>query len=200
MTRTIFGASRRLLTIAAAGLTTIFRGEHIDSTTTGHDYSRDVYDRAVEFADILQKEGCEVNVVSTELSLQGKYARNEHYDRFGLGRNPDRLKLPAGDPQESQDTLAAVDYERDGEGNPFTISDDEILDLTNSISEAPATPIGASAGLLPSPAKVILPKVPPNREREHPVNPMAVLPRLRPNIRKSKRSRAKTESGRSRPR
>lgn len=124
------------------------RGEHVDSTTTGHDYSRDVYDRAVEFADILQKQGLEVNAVSTELALQGKYARNEHYDRFDLGRNPGRVKLPAGEPQESQDTLAAVDYERDSDGDPFSISDDEILDLTNSISEAPATPIGAPAGAL----------------------------------------------------
>lgn len=122
------------------------RGEHIDSTSTGHDYSRDVYDRAVEFADILQKKGIEANAVSIELSLQGKYARNEHYDRFGLGRNPGRLKAQPGEPQESQDTLAAADFERDGV--LAGISDDDILDLTGSITESPATPIGASAGAL----------------------------------------------------
>lgn len=57
-------------------------GKHIDAVTTGKDYSRDVYDRAVEFADLLGE-------LKEEVELQGKYARAKHQKRAGLKETPD---------------------------------------------------------------------------------------------------------------
>ncbi len=58
-------------------------GNHVDSTTTGKDYSRDVYDRAIEFAVLLEADG-EKDALKMEVHLQGKYARNEHRKRAGF--------------------------------------------------------------------------------------------------------------------
>lgn len=46
---------------------------HVDATTTGKDYSRDVYDRALQFAAFLEEDG-EANAFAREIELQGKYA------------------------------------------------------------------------------------------------------------------------------
>lgn len=113
------------------------RGENVDSTTTGHDYSRDVYDRAVEFADLLTEGGYEKQATYDELSQQGKYARNEHVKRFyNEGPRvtqllPSRLQLPLGESQEAEDELAATDYERDSEA----ISDNEIGQIFDGIGQ-----------------------------------------------------------------
>jgi hypothetical protein len=89
------------------------RGENLDSTTTGKDYSRDVYDRAIEFAELLEDGGYEENAVRLELRLQGKYARKAHLDRFGVEPEVERVKLPEAEPQESPEELERADYERD---------------------------------------------------------------------------------------
>lgn len=53
---------------------------HIDSSTTGKDYSRDVYDRAIEFAALLESDG-DVGALEREIQLQGKYASDEAKSR-----------------------------------------------------------------------------------------------------------------------
>lgn len=53
------------------------KGNHVDTSTTGQDYSRDVYDRAIEFAKLLKDDGHE-DALIREVDLQGKYAREEH--------------------------------------------------------------------------------------------------------------------------
>lgn len=121
------------------------RGEHVDSTTTGDDYSRDVYDRAVVFADILEERGLETMAVHQELALQGKYARSEARKQYGFEDLPERVKLAAGSPEEGQDELAAVDYERDTpDRNAFLVSDDEDeIDLFEDVS-SPAAQTGSA--------------------------------------------------------
>ena len=96
------------------------KGNNVDSTTTGKDYSRDVYDRAIEFADILEKEGIEKNAVATELILQGKYARQADRDRFKskkivIAALPERFKLPVAESMEDEEVLSQADYERDSD-------------------------------------------------------------------------------------
>lgn len=99
------------------------RGQHVDSTTTGRDYSRDVYDRAIEFADLLERSGLETDVVKTEIALQGKYARDAHRQRFGMAGIASRIKLPSAASLEIDDELQHADYERDMLGG---ITEDEI--------------------------------------------------------------------------
>lgn len=53
---------------------------HIDSSTTGKDYSRDVYDRAIEFAALLEADG-EAGALAREIQLQGKYASEDAKSR-----------------------------------------------------------------------------------------------------------------------
>lgn len=89
------------------------RGENVDSTTTGHDYSRDVYDRAVEFADILEKDNVVLGAVAAELDAQGKYASRTAQERFHHLVADARLQLPSAEPQEDEDALTAVDYGRE---------------------------------------------------------------------------------------
>ena len=86
-------------------------GQHVDSTTTGKDYSRDVYDRAIEFADLLADVGSQPDAPSREICLQGKYARNSHKRRFGIEGVP-HCHLPFGAAQETQETLQQADFER----------------------------------------------------------------------------------------
>jgi hypothetical protein len=49
---------------------------HVDSTTTGKDYSRDVYRRALEFAEFLEADG-EDGAFAREVELMGKYATED---------------------------------------------------------------------------------------------------------------------------
>lgn len=49
---------------------------HIDLSTTGKDYSRDVYDRAILFARLREADG-EAGALAREAQLQGKYARDD---------------------------------------------------------------------------------------------------------------------------
>lgn len=89
------------------------RMENVDSTTTGDDYSRDVYDRAVQFADILEERGYETMAVHRELELQGKYARREDIKQYGFEPVAERLKLVKGQPQEAAEELEATTYGRE---------------------------------------------------------------------------------------
>lgn len=109
------------------------RGEHVDSTTTGKDYSRDVYDRAVEFADLLDREGIEPGALKIEVRLQGKYARAAHRERAQVALNEKRLRLPAADARESEEVLSAADYGRD------EIEIDEAIDRVQINTESSAS-------------------------------------------------------------
>lgn len=104
------------------------RGENVDTTTTGNDYSRDVYDRSVEFADMLERAGLDQNAVALELDQQGKYARTAHQKRFQHFVMPDRVKLPVGQPMESQDELACCEYEREPDNEPPATQDGSAAD------------------------------------------------------------------------
>lgn len=53
---------------------------HVDSSTTGKDYSRDVYDRALVFAELLEADG-EAGAYAREIQLQGKYATEDEKAR-----------------------------------------------------------------------------------------------------------------------
>jgi hypothetical protein len=75
------------------------RGEHVDSTTTGHDYSRDVYNRAISFAQLLEESGHEPDALSREVQLQGKYL-------------PPQYK-PIAPSAEEQTELARADYHQE---------------------------------------------------------------------------------------
>lgn len=95
------------------------RGENMDSTTTGKDYSRDVYDRAVVFAMLLDESGDDNEALVREVKLQGKYARDEHR---ALANMPSRSltgdRAPASvkvEPRAAETELARVDYARETE-------------------------------------------------------------------------------------
>lgn len=105
-------------------------GNNIDSTTTGHDYSRDVYDRAIEFAEILENRKIESRAVQVELALQGKYARDAHKKRFTFS-GPSRIKFLHAEAEESQSELIRADYER----APVT---EEILSPVNTPTTTPS--------------------------------------------------------------
>lgn len=112
------------------------RGEHIDRATTGADYSRDVYDRAIHFAAMLggqmvatrtikKKIVCTLapdarlavvdeTALGREIKLQGKYCRPEHAALIGQNQ-PGGESLPLVSPQGSDTDLAPVDYYRDGQ-------------------------------------------------------------------------------------
>lgn len=113
------------------------RGTHMDSTTAGGDYSRDVYDRAVEFAEMLEHGGYEPNAIAAELTLQGKYARQSHRDRFRIVTNP-RVNLPLDEPQEAAEMLEAADYGRDETAiDILDLTDDEINNAVEGIGSPP---------------------------------------------------------------
>jgi hypothetical protein len=128
-------------------------GQHIDSTTTGRDYSRDVYDRAVEFADFLEKGGYEPDAIKNELAAQGKYARTRHRERFNLEMAAvPRVKLPEGEAQDTPENVARVTYHQDdGEtallaaDQPQTPDGPPLADMpetVNSTTPANAPPAG----------------------------------------------------------
>lgn len=105
--------------------------EHVDTTTTGDDYSRDVYDRAIHFAAMLQgqtirtkvvkkKTVCELaddarlsvidpNALATEVRLQGRYCRPEHAALVGKTVAA-RESLPVGVAMASLGDLKQVDF------------------------------------------------------------------------------------------
>lgn len=87
------------------------RGENVDSTTTGREYSRDVYDRAIEFAKLREADG-EENALKQEIVLQGKYARDSVKKDAGIFY-ASRVKLPQAEPQEAAEELERADYERE---------------------------------------------------------------------------------------
>ncbi len=125
------------------------RGQNVDSTTTGKDYSRDVYDRAVTFADILEERGLERMAINTELRLQGKYARRSHVEQFNFGDIiAARFKAPVGEAQEADDELLAATYGRD-------VDDDEINDLLAGLGDSSSTaedPAGSNGQALSLPS------------------------------------------------
>lgn len=86
------------------------RQRHVDSTTTGRDYSRDVYDRAIEFAALLEADGIEPCAVKAEIEAQGKYARNAHRERFAVAGKAARRQADFDAPCESDEALITADY------------------------------------------------------------------------------------------
>ena len=81
-------------------------GNNVDSSTTGRDYSRDVYDRAYEFARLLQADKAEPFAVSEEIVLQGKYARDRHKSESGVFY-AERVKLPPALPETEPPAVPA---------------------------------------------------------------------------------------------
>lgn len=75
-------------------------GNNVDSSTTGGQYSRSVYDRAIGFAKLLEAEGIEPNALKQEIIYQGKYARDRHKQEAGFFY-VDRVRMPAA-PDASQ--------------------------------------------------------------------------------------------------
>lgn len=109
-------------------------GTHIDSTTTGADYSRDVYDRAIHFAAMLQGQIIETriikkqpvcrlivepalavveeNALAREIKLQGKYCRPEHAALINQIQEP-RESLPLALPEATAPEIACADFRCD---------------------------------------------------------------------------------------
>lgn len=80
---------------------------HIDSSTTGKDYSRDVYDRAIEFAALLESDG-DAGALAREIQLQGKYASDEAKSRrkplvTNSVKEDPKVEKPAASPQPQPD-------------------------------------------------------------------------------------------------
>lgn len=109
--------------------------ENVDSTTTGQDYSRDVYDRSIYFAALL--EGKEIVIENnklklidrsgaykyidgalyTELMQQGKYARPEH---LALIKKQQTVFPPAMKTVQAKDdqvNIIKADYHSDRNSN-----------------------------------------------------------------------------------
>lgn len=63
--------------------------QHIDSYTTGGDYGRDVYHRAVLFAICLEQSGVEPGAFKREIEAQGDYALAQHQKLAGVTPTPD---------------------------------------------------------------------------------------------------------------
>lgn len=73
------------------------RNQHIDSYTTGGDYGRDVYQRAIIFAVLLEQSGIEPGAFKREIEAQGDYALAVHQQAAGVQPTPDdkEVKPPA---------------------------------------------------------------------------------------------------------
>lgn len=69
---------------------------HIDSSTTGKDYSRDVYRRALEFAELLEADG-EDGAFAQEVELMGKYATED--DKARVFQKPSVTKDVTEEPE-----------------------------------------------------------------------------------------------------
>ena len=111
------------------------RGEHVDSTTTGHDYSRDVYDRSIEFADLLSQDETEPDALTREVELQGKYAKADAQKRAGVQPTPDE-HLSMGEPMEDQAELVRADYHRDDAPTPEPKPEEAKPESTPPVSES----------------------------------------------------------------
>lgn len=83
---------------------------HVDLSTTGKDYSRDVYDRSLEFAKLLEADG-DVGAYASEIQLQGKYATEEEKAKVKASLVTDTVTeptLPAAEPPQSEETSGTM--------------------------------------------------------------------------------------------
>jgi hypothetical protein len=118
------------------------RRQHIDSTTTGRNYSRDVYDRAVEFAEFLEQGGYETGAIQAELEAQGKYARNSHRDRFSLKVSAPRQKLAQGTPQDAEEALTRASYHQGAQETLVLSDESQTANSAAAESSASSAPTG----------------------------------------------------------
>lgn len=107
-------------------------GNNVDSSTTGKDYSRDVYDRAIEFAKLLEADRMEANSLRQEIIYQGKYARNSVKSEAGI-YYAERVKLPHAPALEESAVVPA--------GNPVTSTPDNTPEPLNDPATDPLTTI-----------------------------------------------------------
>lgn len=133
------------------------QGEHIDSTTTGHDYSRDVYDRAVYFAaflegNVIERSGkkltlkrdkslkvFEPGALAREIELQGKYARPEHAALVSIDVAP-RESAPLGEQQVGDAELDAIDSRNSADVNLEPTDQSPKPEPGNSTPDLPTDP------------------------------------------------------------
>lgn len=73
------------------------KGQHIDSYTTGQDYGRDVYQRAIYFSILLEQWNIEPGAFKVEVERQGDYALEAHQRLAQVTATPDdrEMKEPA---------------------------------------------------------------------------------------------------------
>lgn len=109
------------------------RGENVDSTTTGGNYSRDVYDRAVEFAKLREADG-ERDALRREIALQGKYARESAKQAAGFDPT-ERVKFPPALAQVVLTELNRADFER-SDGDPADIPSELVPTIPNPTDES----------------------------------------------------------------
>lgn len=125
------------------------KGENVDTTTTGDDYSRDVYDRAAYLAQWLDEDGIEPGAFRREIELQGKYARATVRKLADLEAElPERVKLPFGETQESDEALARTSYRLDDDEDA-PAADDSDRDATDARTGAGDGAGGAEAAQAP---------------------------------------------------
>ncbi len=84
---------------------------HVDLSTTGKDYSRDVYDRAIQFAKLREVDG-EEGALAREVQLQGKYVRDDYRDTPAPASKPvaggTNDKVDASPKPEPPKTIPAI--------------------------------------------------------------------------------------------
>jgi len=120
-------------------------GNNVDSSTTGGRYSRSVYDRASEFAKLLEADGVEPNAFKQEIIYQGKYARDRHKQEAGF-YYVDRVRMPAA-PGASQAESSVTGRSQTSAAVPASIpaqTDQPSRPDTEPAPEAvPQTPTGS---------------------------------------------------------
>lgn len=91
------------------------QGEHVDSTTTGKDYSRDVYDRAIVFARLLDEFEPGKNQLIYEAKTQGRFLRSSiaREINFPVNAEDENFEGQEGIAQDRQLNLQATDYRND---------------------------------------------------------------------------------------
>lgn len=110
---------RRLATAAYnCGLWSAYhysKKQNPDSSTTGKDYSRNVYDRAIVFACLLQNDSVEPDAVRREVAAQGRFARSEHRLLAGEPASlPSGLAEPTlAENAEEPEEIVRADYDDD---------------------------------------------------------------------------------------
>lgn len=108
---------RRLATAAYnCGLWSAYhysKRQNPDSSTTGKDYSRSVYDRAIVFACLLQHDSIEPEAVKREVEAQGRFARPEHRLLAGeSAASPSALAEPTlAENAEEPEEIVRADYD-----------------------------------------------------------------------------------------